>query len=141
MEEEEEIERRGLIRGGWLLRDGGGGQRGMVSVTRPVILQWEGGEDPISTGVILLQRSYTQQTGLMLVNVSFVLDVALFSPCTFRDRCSRGRGGGGGRLNERPEMAALLSEEQVIGPSMVERQQRETLIHTHTHARARSSLI
>lgn len=128
MEEEEEKERRGLIRGGWLLRDGGGGQRGMVSVTRPVIFT-VGGGDPISTGVI-----HTQQTGLMLVNVSFVLDVALFSPCTFRDRCSRGQRGGGGRLNERPEMAALLSEEHVIGPSMVERQQRETLTHTHTHS-------
>ncbi|KAK1894249.1 Pantothenate kinase 2 [Dissostichus eleginoides] len=40
----------------------------------------------------------------------------------------------GGRLNERPEMAELLSEEQVIGPLTVAAIEREAL--THTHARA-----
>lgn len=45
-----------MIRRGWVKqRQGGegGGQRGMVSVTRPLA---GGGEDPSSTGGILLQR-------------------------------------------------------------------------------------
>lgn len=33
---------------------GGGGQRGVVSVTRPVILQQEVGEDPSSSSLIQL---------------------------------------------------------------------------------------
>lgn len=38
------------------------------------------------------------------------------------------------RLNKRPEMAELLSEEQVIGPSMVAATERGTCAHTHTQA-------
>lgn len=81
-----------------------------------------------------------EQTGLMLANISSVQIVGVFSlthslhiqrqmfPST-TERRRRNR-----RLNERPEMAELLSEEQVIGPSMVAATERGTYAHTHTQA-------
>lgn len=81
--EEEEGEKK---RTGWddkrRMRGGGGGQRGMVSVTRPVILQREGERIPAapdsSCSSSVFSALQAEQTGLMLVNVSFVLDVRVF---------------------------------------------------------------
>lgn len=55
----------------------------MVSVTRPVILQQEGERIPAapvvsSTNGIRSTRE-SEQTGLMLANISFVQDVGVFS--------------------------------------------------------------
>lgn len=54
----------------------------MVSVTRPVILQREGERIPAapdsSCSSSVFSALQAEQTGLMLVNVSFVLDVPVF---------------------------------------------------------------
>lgn len=98
-----------------------------------------GGEDPSCTGGIQLQRHTWHQRGR-----TDRFDVSKYQLCA-------GRGcilsdtlivysetdvseDEGGRLHERPEMAALLSEEQVIGPSTVAATERGTYTHTHTHS-------
>lgn len=77
--------RGGQPKGRWRGGQGGegGGKRGVVSVTRPVILQQEG--ERIAATPVASRSCGThstreaEQTGLMLANISFVRDVGVFS--------------------------------------------------------------